>query len=86
MQPSPSDPLTQREITNPFTYIFHDTNAFMAESTAFVFRMDISGAESTVCRSYEDIVWSESFGSCLVYKVLRLCVKADRLDIVSCHV
>ena len=86
MQPSPSNTLSWREITNPISYFLHNTDAFMAESAAFVFRMDISGAESAVCRSYEDIVWSESFGSCLVYKVLRLCVIADRLDIVSCHV
>ena len=57
----------------------------MAEATAFVFRMDISGAQSAVGRAYQDVVWSESFGSRLVYEVLRLCVVTNRLDLVSCH-
>ena len=58
----------------------------MAESAAFFFRMDISGAQSTVCRSYQDIIWTEGFGRRLVYKVLGFCVIADRLDIVGCHI
>ena len=86
MQPSPSNTLSWREIANPISYFLHNTDAFMAESAAFVFRMDISGAQSTVCRSYQDIIWTEGFGRRLVYKVLGLCVIADRLNIMGCHI
>jgi hypothetical protein len=55
----------------------------MAKSTAFVLRMDISSAQSAVRCAYQHIVWSEIFVSYLVYEVLRLCVIADRLDLVS---
>lgn len=86
MQPSPSHPLPQREITNPISYSLHNTNAFMTESTAFVFRMDISGTQSAVCRSYQYVVCSKIFGGRPVHELLRLCVIADRLNLVGCHI
>jgi hypothetical protein len=58
----------------------------MAKATAFVFCMHISGAQSAVCSSYQNVVGSESFGGCLVDEVLYLCVVANRLDLVGCHV
>ena len=61
MQPSPSNPLPQREITNPVSYSLHDTDAFMTESTSFVFRMDIGGTQSAVCCSDQHVVGAQSF-------------------------
>lgn len=57
----------------------------MAEATAFVFCMDISGAQPAVCSSYQNVVGSKGFGSRLVYKVLCLCVVADRFNLIGCH-
>ena len=86
MQPSPSHPLPRREITNPISYSLNDANAFMTESTAFVFRMDISSTQSAVCRSYQYVVCSKIFGGRPVHELLRLCVIADRLNLVGCHI
>lgn len=58
----------------------------MAKSAAFVFCMDISGTQSAVRRSYQDVVRSESSGSGLVDEVLCLCIIADRLDLLGCHI
>lgn len=58
----------------------------MAESTAFVFCVDISGTQSAVRRSYQDVVRSESSGSRLVDEVLCICIIADCLDLLGCHI
>lgn len=58
----------------------------MAESTAFVFRMDVGGTQPAMCRSYQDIVRSKIFRSRLVYEMLRLCVIADCLNLLGCHI
>jgi hypothetical protein len=57
----------------------------MAESTAFVFCMNVSGTQSAVCRSNQDMKWWKCLGRDLVHEALRVCVVTDRADFVSRH-
>jgi hypothetical protein len=55
------------------------------ESTAFVFCMNVGGAQPAVCRSNQDMKWWKCLGGGLVHEALRVCVVTDRTDLVSCH-